>query len=228
MDRHTFVERNVKLLIGEFPTYLDVFEKKRPFTQGQLRVHLLAIQRRRHLGTAAAALDDDGFLRHLYHSLLPAWGIGVRESRLVDEGAFFGALRASADEIASLDNVTIDEDNTDFQVARGTLMRLLSSLPVVDNRARIVAVSKTLHHLLPDLVPPIDRTFTGSFFRWHRREFQDFQQRLFETGFDTLRRIALAVDPVQYVGEGWRTSRTKILDNAIIGFCIRERLPIPS
>jgi hypothetical protein len=227
VDRNAFIQRNVERLTAEFPTYLRVFEQEMPFTQEQLRVHLHSIKRRRILGTAAAALEDDEFLRYLHNSLLPAWGIGVRESRLVDEAGFLDALRVSAEDIAALDNVTIDGDEKGFQVARATLTRLLGNLPIVDNKARIVAVSKTLHHLLPDLVPPIDRKFTGSFFRWHRREFQDFQRRLFQTGFDAFRRIALDVNPVQYVGEGWRTSRIKILDNAIIGFCIRERLPTP-
>jgi hypothetical protein len=31
--------------------------------------------------------------------------------------------------------------------------------------------------------------------------------------------VARAVEPFGYVGEGWRTSRSKILDNAVIGYC---------
>jgi hypothetical protein len=228
VDRDTFIQRNVERLIAEFPTYLSFFEQRRPFSQEQLRAHVLAIDRRRTLGNVAAALGDDAFLRHLHRFLLRSWGIGVRESRLVDEATFFTALRDSANQIESMNDITIDGHDDDFQAARNILSELVDNLAIVDNIARIVAVTKTLHHLLPDLVPPIDRTFTGSFFRWHRREFQDFQQRLFRTGFDTFRRIAVAANPVQYVGAGWMTSRTKVIDNAIVGFCIRERLPIPS
>jgi hypothetical protein len=37
------------------------------------------------------------------------------------------------------------------------------------------------------------------------------------------------VEPQQYVtGQGWRTSRTKILDNALIGFCKLELAVLPT
>jgi hypothetical protein len=36
--------------------------------------------------------------------------------------------------------------------------------------------------------------------------------------FTGLAQIARAVEPAGYVGEGWRTSRSKVLDNAAIGY----------
>jgi hypothetical protein len=37
--------------------------------------------------------------------------------------------------------------------------------------------------------------------------------------FTGLAQVARAVKPADYIGEGWRTSRSKVLDNAIIGYC---------
>lgn len=37
--------------------------------------------------------------------------------------------------------------------------------------------------------------------------------------FTGLAQVARAVEPAGYVGEGWRTSRFKVLDNAVIGYC---------
>ena len=57
--------------------------------------------------------------------------------------------------------------------------RLIAALEVVTNKARIVAGIKTLHHLLPDLVPPMDRQWTGLFFGWSQvaPEYTDDEDR---------------------------------------------------
>lgn len=96
---------------------------------------------------------------------------------------------------------------------------------LVANKAKLVAGTKTLHHLLPDLVVPMDRAWTGRFFQLHPPEWQDQdnQRRTFRRVYGHLADVARRTNPDQYVtGEGWHTSRTKILDNALIGFCRLE------
>lgn len=102
---------------------------------------------------------------------------------------------------------------------------MIDSLGVVDNLAKLVAGTKTLHHLLPDLVVPMDRAWTGLFFQLHPPEWQDpvNQRRTFRRVFGHFAGLARRVQPERFVtGERWRTSRTKILDNALIGFCRLE------
>jgi hypothetical protein len=102
------------------------------------------------------------------------------------------------------------------------LWQIIESLGAVENKAKLVAGTKTLHHLLPELVVPMDRAWTGKFFQLHAPEWQDpaGQRRTFRRVYGQLARVALRVQPGQYVtGQRWRTSRTKILDNALIGFC---------
>jgi hypothetical protein len=99
---------------------------------------------------------------------------------------------------------------------------VIEALGVVDNRAKLVAGTKTLHHLLPDLVVPMDRRWTGMFFQLGSHEWQHppNQHRAFLQAHRALCEVARRAQPQQYVdGRGWRTSRTKILDNALIGFC---------
>lgn len=96
---------------------------------------------------------------------------------------------------------------------------IIGSLGVVENRSLIVPGTKTMHHLLPDLVPPMDRAWTGAFFLWSAAAPQYAQATTFERTFTSFSHMAVAAQPRQYVGEGWRTSRTKILDNAVIGYC---------
>jgi hypothetical protein len=89
----------------------------------------------------------------------------------------------------------------------------------VENRSLIVPGTKTLHHLLPDLVPPMDRAWTGAFFLWSAAAPQYGQAALFRRTLTAFAHIAQATQPAAYVGDGWRTSTTKILDNAVIGYC---------
>jgi hypothetical protein len=71
-----------------------------------------------------------------------------------------------------LESLTIDGTALPSDLA-GALAQLIGSLGVVTNKAKLVAGTKTLHHLLPDLVPPMDRAWTGLFFQFHLPEWQD-------------------------------------------------------
>lgn len=74
-----------------------------------------------------------------------------------------------------------------------------------------------LHHVLPDLVVPIDREYTQRFFGWQNPKFQYGQQGCFVQAFGTFAQIAREVNPLQFVDGGWNSSRTKVIDNAIVG-----------
>lgn len=108
------------------------------------------------------------------------------------------------------------------------MWQLIDSLRIVDNEAKLVPCTKTLHHLVPDLVVPMDRMFTRVFFAWHVPEFQYQQERVFRHAFRHFSRIARAVMPSRLVGDGGRTSGTEVPDNALVGFCQAENLPVPS
>jgi hypothetical protein len=146
----------------------------------------------------------------------------VRRSVLAPEPAFATALAEAASALAELDGLRID----DRVLPDGTIRRiwaLISGLGVVENKATIVAGTKTLHHLLPDLVPPMDPDWTGLFFGYQPQRFQGDQQALFSHMYATFREIATQVDlPSRVNGLRWRTSMTKLLDNAAIGYCLAE------
>ena len=101
-------------------------------------------------------------------------------------------------------------------------MDLIKNLGIVENNSRIVPGTKTLHHLLPDLVVPVDRKFTQRFFRWGNPEFQYGQEAAFDHSFRAFATIARKVNPKQYVGAGWNSSQTKVIDNAIVGMVLLE------
>lgn len=223
--RSARIEKRVEQLIERFNYYLLTYDRRTPFDKtDQLKSHQLTIERRRELRTAYRAATDDRFCKNLYWTL-QSWGIGKRASRLLPYNAFAQVIAAKADDIVKLDSVTIDDPSLDSEQTGREIWRLIEMLDLVDNESRIVSGTKTLHHLLPELVPPMDRRYTQRFFGLHNPEFQYGSGSVFTKLFTEFARVARAASANSYVGTPgcpWRTSRTKIIDNAIVGFCVAE------
>lgn len=214
-------KERVDELISGFDEYAALYDRQFPFTKaGQYQLHRQTIERRRQLGTVESALADHLFVDLLYRTL-QKWGIGIRGSRLVPLPQFQQALLAHLGTMEELQGCSIERPR-----ARSAqhVYKLIANLGVVENKARLVAGSKTLHHLLPDLIPPVDRRYTGAFFSWSTLAPQDAQERIFLEAFGAFETIAAAVLPSRLVGAGWRTSSSKILDNAIVGYCLANDL----
>jgi hypothetical protein len=214
------------LLLADFPRFLDAFEKNCPFKRyGQLEYHVETIEQYRRFGSATAALADESFLRSLYKTL-QSWGIGARASSLKPLADFAAALRERAAQIAQLEELAIDRPNLDKEPVCNQLWHLIKTLGIVTNNAKIVPGTKALHHVLPELVVPMDRAYTQNFFGWHNPQFQYGEQGCFHEAFLAFVTVAREVNPRQYVGGGWNTSLTKVIDNALVGvFCDPRLLP---
>jgi hypothetical protein len=208
--------RNVPLLVDRFSHWLDVFDRSGPFRRsGQLEWHRRTIDRRLSLGSADAAIRDREFLDGLYQTL-QAWGIGARSSRLRTFEDFCAELRRHRGAIVALDSLRIDDPDLDVASVRARLWSLVDDLVLVENRAKLVSGTKALHHLLPDLVVPMDRRYTQVFFGWQNPQFQYGQRECLADAFDAFVHIARAVRPATFVGAGWRSSQTKVLDNGLV------------
>lgn len=55
-------------------------------------------------------------------------------------------------------------DETEKEEIKKDLRDVFLNLKVMESNARLVGNSKALHHLLPELVPPVDRQYTVKFF----------------------------------------------------------------
>ncbi|HEV2258728.1 MAG TPA: hypothetical protein VGS06_36880 [Streptosporangiaceae bacterium] len=228
--RADVIEERVIRLTRDFGRYVRVYDEQVSFTSEQLAAHRACIALRKQAGSVRAAVNSAPFLQALLR-MLRAWGIGVRASRLVPADQFGAALRAALPALEELEPLAIDDSGLPVDIAE-RLWRLVESLGVVENMAKIVAGTKTLHHLLPDLVPPMDREWTGAFFSFHDPEWQkpESQRKIFTLAYTRFVGLAQQVRPEQYVtGDAWRTSRTKVIDNALIGFCKAElgEQPLP-
>lgn len=217
---HSEVDERVESLIHEFVRCVAHYDAAVPFRKsGQYELHRETIDRRLTLRSVAAAIHDDLFTS-LLHETLKKWGIGKRASQLVGITQFREALGECEHELIAMESLSIEDLSNDMvDKVSIALCALVRTIHVVDNNAKVVAGTKTLHHLLPSLVPPMDRAWTGKFFGWSALDWQHKQDELFLEGFATFTRIARMTQPSRFVGQGWRTSQTKILDNALIGFC---------
>jgi hypothetical protein len=216
----------IELLCSDFGSYIAEFDRACPFSASQRNSHMTTIERRRKLGSAIAALNDDLFLTGLRETLV-SWKVGTRAGTiLVGFYKFKGSLIRNSEHISSLDGLIIDEDSLDIDRVSSKIWKLIDDLEIVVNSrgervlAPVVSGTKTLLHILPDLVPPMDREYTQAFFGWHNPEFQYRQEYCFKYIFRSMAMIARRVKPSLYVGTGWHTSTAKIMDSAIVGFCL--------
>jgi NTP pyrophosphatase (non-canonical NTP hydrolase) len=117
-----------------------------------------------------------------------------------------------------LDDPSLDAEKTEELV--WSAMEQVSG--ITTNKAKLVASSKALHHVLPELIPPIDRWYTARFFSWHGPEMQTAQRRVFRRTWMALADVAKRVQVGRFIASGWRSSRGKLVDNAVVGFCLAE------
>ena len=148
--------------------------------------------------SVAAASEDAAFVEALYDTLR-AWGVGSRGSILVPLAEFGPRLRSVSATLEPLEPLRIDADDPNIQSSIESLWKAIESMRVVRNKAPLVAGTKTLHHLLPDLVPPMDRAYTQTFFGWHAPQFQNDQARCFGLAYKTLASVARRVRAAKHV-----------------------------
>jgi hypothetical protein len=90
-------------------------------------------------------------------------------------------------------------------------------------KKKIVAGSKALHHVLPELVPPIDREYTLRFF-FHTTNLPHREELAFRTVYPCFWKIATSCrkEIECRLGRGMNTSITKVIDNAVVGYGLRH------
>lgn len=215
---------HVEALVSGFDEYLWRFEASGLFTGPSIHFHERAIQRRRGHGSAASLLADDLFLEYVY-AVLSAWGtqrMDAYPARVTEFSLFAASLRSVAPAIARLwplGLMTLAPENVPA-VSR-SLWQVIASIRASAPETRIAAGSVALHHVLPDLIPPIDRQYTLRFFAGQdthllcaERAFLEWFPHLVEIGHRCSGAIGAAVSRAGYMASG----PAKVIDNAIIGF----------
>ncbi|HEY6787604.1 MAG TPA: hypothetical protein VI365_09865, partial [Trebonia sp.] len=98
--------------------------------------------------------------------------------------------------------------------------QVIATIRASTSETQIVAGSKTLHHLLPALIPPIDRQYTSRFFTGQKAisSGEDAFQQWFSYFAEIGQRCSARIDTVITRGGLMATGPAKVIDNAIVGF----------
>ena len=185
--------------------------------------------------------DRKKFKEHLkmVYAVLPAWGMhrmGETDTKIIPYDQFCENIynhihnpdynnlvcRYRSGEL-TLVNAEADE-----------VAGFILSLKVSASEARLVSSSKTLHHIFPDLIPPVDRAYTIRFMTqktpfdkknavyninsksepWFAKTFLEQIQSFLNEDKQRKHTIKL----LSKKGNGFNTSIPKVLDNLIIAF----------
>lgn len=230
------MRQRVDALIAGFSEYLAAFAAGGGFTGPSVYFHLRTLERLRAHASPVHALDYQLYLDSLYATLV-SWGMhrmgpGSAKMRSMDE--FRQGFERQRSAIALIQrqqllHLTADEISS---VAHH-IWSIMDGLTVGEGETKIVAGLKALHHLLPALVPPIDRRYTLRFFYGTTQIYWNQQERIVKTLFPLFHEIALAcaeqiADALAHPSCPMDNSVTKVIDNAIMGYCIRELSEPPS
>jgi hypothetical protein len=158
-DRHPDLER----LVGDFGRFVQTFATSGQFVGPSVYFHAKAIEVLRRHRTAVDALSDDLFFDYLY-ATLTSWGLhrmGPGNTRLRDIDELKASFRAQAESIERLQQLRIEQLGLgEVGAVAEDAWQIMTALRVGIGETLLVANSKALHHLLPGLIPPIDRNYT--------------------------------------------------------------------
>jgi len=168
--------RRVGELSTGFAGYVSAFESESLFTGPSLYFHHKTLAIRRELACSVeACLKSDSNFESLY-ATLASWGLhrmGPGKTKLVEFSEMVCSFRLQAENLKDLARINIHELSPEgLRHTTGLIWKLIWDLRVGVGSTKIVSGSKALHHLLPELVPPIDREYTVQFFLNNKNAIQ--------------------------------------------------------
>ncbi len=212
----------VECLTNHFAGYLDSYRQNTPLDSGY-KQYLSTVALRKGFSSASQAISSDEFVRSMHETLRGFFRLGMRAAGLLALDLFIVELRRHAVSIGSFGGTIV---GTELTQTHDDLWRLISALRITVTKARVVSGSKALHLLLPDLVVPVDRRYTGAFLYRYGEEFEPgtSEQKTLLSALAVFRSIAKTAKPETYVGQfPVHATRTKVIDNGIIGFVEKAR-----
>ncbi len=220
------MENRVSKLSGDIDYYIGHFEKSDNFVGPSIYFHHKTLEQRGKHSDIESLLDDDLYYDYIY-ATLASWGMhrmGPGKTKLVDIEDMKDSIKLALPALKMLWGKSIYELK-ESQVADivNIIWNIFININISVAEVKIVACSKTLHHILPDLIPPIDRSYTYNFF-YNRTMLSITEKEALSEMYLMMYKIAIdnKNNINRWVGKGFNTSITKVIDNAIIGFVLDE------
>lgn len=180
---------------------------------------------------ALKACHDD-FLgeRHIemVYATLVAWGMhrmGKGGAKMPDFDVFKKSIMKNKSTLALLsglriENVSVEQLDMLFPMLEALCFNE-SGIKASTTRSYIVSASKTLAHILPDLVPPIDRQYTATFFGYNKYNISHNQEKeLFKKVMETMHTLFQDKEVIRKAMHILKSKKNislpKLFDNIII------------
>ena len=158
-----------------FEGYLRVFDKD-PLCDSKFMPHRDTIEMRRRFPNVGEAIDSCDFIVNHVWKTLDAWDMNKQGAKLISREEFYSRFRKHKDLVVGLEQYSVAQLGEPDVIDR--IWRAISLLGLSATGTQVVAGAKALHHLLPNLLPPIDRSFTWKFFKVHDGGFNGKEQEL--------------------------------------------------
>ena len=231
----TNTKRNLRMadqtdrLIQEFTRSLASFDEARLFTGPSVYFHERTVRLVSGYEMPSQAVAEREVAEAIY-ATLTAWGMhrmGPKGAKLPPFADFEESLARTAPQLDDFSQVRLDAlSDTEVQNTTAQLWEIIEGLRVSATASKLVAGSKALHHLLPKLMPPIDRQYTGRFFfgsagkNWYMGEETAFLE-IFPQFVRIARQCSGGITQELDRPDAFlATSASKIVDNAIVGYVI--------
>jgi hypothetical protein len=205
----------VECLISNFELYAGLYDENSGYEK-----HNETIGLRAQMADPVMAVSDGAFLRAL-SATLRKWR-AFRPGPAAPWQELREAFTPTTSYLLGIKSYAIDDADLPFDQVVSDLWAVIDHVTAALGKSSspLVLGSKALHHVVPDLIPPMDRINTGWFLAWGPSAWtKSGAQSSFVQSMRVFRAIAMGASPRRFVtGDGWRTSVSKLIDNAIWGF----------
>jgi hypothetical protein len=192
---------------------------------------ILRAKQRKSNFSYSKLIGDIAFLDCLYLTLA-VWGLhGMRGPYLKEFDDFQKEISKISNNLSKIGKLTIDSDWKEILAKRNEISNAFMTPRITFSKnAILVANSKLLHHLNPDLFPPIDRAYIYRFFfvkdinakqvsysSNFKRQLSVFWSILKEYHEFNVRRSKYLRVLRRMNCTRMETSKTKVIDNIVVG-----------
>jgi len=156
-------------------------------------------------------LEKEYHLEVLYATLV-SWDMNSRGAKLKYFDDFKENILSCCETFQEFEN-KIENKNKSFESIEPVLKKLYTSLHVMKTKSKLVSNSKLLHFLFPEMLIPMDRNNTLSYFYNNSSESLNKYIEIIDFSFEIMN---LFDSWETYLDSGWNKTIPKLIDNAII------------
>ena len=157
----SIIDNNYKILETNYAFYIEEVNKiGDDFGGPSIYFHKRALEEKN------VNFLSDLHVEYIY-ATLASWGMhrmGKTKTKMNDFEIFRSSILQQKDRLTHFKDVKIEEIGSNIDDIIEELKQICFSICTSASNSKIVGNSKTLAHILPDLIPPIDRQYTIRFF----------------------------------------------------------------